>query len=184
MSRARSVETCAFETARLTVRPWHDLTGHANAPADLAPIVAAMMTPAVSASLPDEWHGPFTVGRAQRWIEQRDKEGTTLLALDRTSGHAVGLLILHELAADAGSGVDLRLGYLIAEADWGRRLGRELVSGFVGWCRGQPWIRSIAGGVDADNVASIRILEANGFVRERRQADRDRTLVYRLDLGS
>lgn len=171
-----------FATERLTIRPWHEPISQANGSGDLPDVVAAMLTPAVTASLPDEWHGPFSVERARRWIEQRDAEGDTLLAVDRASGRAVGLLILHESTAEAGPGVDIRLGYLLAEADWGRGLGRELVAGFVSWCRGQPRISSIVGGVEADNAASIRILEASGFVREGGTSSGDGTLVYRLDL--
>lgn len=173
---------CAYTTDRLTVGPWPALAAEGNG-ADLASTVAAILTPAVTASLPDEWQGPFGPERARRWIEQRDGEGATLLARDRRSGQAIGLLVLHEIADATAAVVDVRLGYLVAESAWGQGYGRELVAGFVGWCRGQPAIRSLAGGVEAGNVASIRILEACGFVPEPGAADGD-SLVYRLDLAT
>lgn len=173
----------AFVTERLTVRPWHDWVGSANGSTELAEVVAGMLTPAVTASLPDEWHGRFSVERARRWIDQRDAEGDTLLAVDEASARAVGLLVLHVSRAGPDQRVDIRLGYLIAEADWGLGFGRELVTGFVDWCRRQARVRSIAGGVDADNAASIRILEGNGFEPAGGESG-DKTRLYRLDLAT
>ena len=173
---------CAYTTDRLTVGPWHAVAAE-GAGVDLASTVAAILTPAVTASLPDEWQGPFGLERARRWIEQRDGEGATLLARDHVSGQAVGLLVLHERADASDPVVDVRLGYLVAESAWGQGYGRELVAGFVGWCRGQSTIRSLAGGVEAGNVASVRILEACGFVPEAGAADDD-ALLYRLDLAT
>ena len=59
--------------------------------------------------------------------------------------------------------MEVHLGYVLAESAWGQGLGSELVEGFVEWCRGERQIRSLIGGVAADNLASVRILEKNGF---------------------
>ena len=60
--------------------------------------------------------------------------------------------------------MDVRLGYLLAESAWGKGLASELIEGFVRWCRGEAAIRSLAGGVNPDNAASIHVLEKNGFL--------------------
>jgi RimJ/RimL family protein N-acetyltransferase len=87
-----------------------------------------------------------------------------LIAADEGTGVPVGLMILFETPChDDFGGVDLRLGYLLAESAWGRGLGTELVAGFVEWCRATPRIRSIAGGVELHNVGSARVLAKNGF---------------------
>jgi RimJ/RimL family protein N-acetyltransferase len=96
---------------------------------------------------------------------------------------AVGLLILHEVASEKGGAADIHLGYLLAEAAWGFGLGSESVSGFVDWCRAPPGVRSIAGCVAHDNVASIRILERNGFLPDSEGGTASEAeTVYRLPM--
>jgi RimJ/RimL family protein N-acetyltransferase len=72
-------------------------------------------------------------------------------------------VILFESSAEDGPGVDVHLGYVLAESAWGQGLGSELVEGFVECCRGERRVRTLIAGVAADNPASIRILEKNGF---------------------
>jgi RimJ/RimL family protein N-acetyltransferase len=157
-------ETCAFETDRLLVREWHSITRDHWQEQDLADLVVSLMTEPVTRPLPSPWRGEYTVDRAVRWIAERDSEGPTLLVVERSTGQAVGLVILFEAAAgDDTGGIDVRLGYLLAESAWGKGLASELIEGFVGWSRAEAAIRSLAGGVERDNVASTRVLEKNGF---------------------
>jgi len=174
-------ETCDFETARLRVGDWHSVSFGPRR--DLAVVVAEMLTPAATRSLPPVWHGDYSLDRAREWIAERDEESVTLLATDRESGEALGLVIVFEVdGADDGGGVDLRLGYLFSESAWGRGLATELVEGFVGWCRAQPSIRSITGGVASDNVASARVLTKNGFTAT--GSPRQGEQIYELRLRS
>ena len=102
--------------------------------------------------------------------------------MDKLTHQAVGLMILFETQAEEGNGqVDVRLGYLLSEAVWGKGIASELVRGFVRWCRGHESISSIAGGVAQDNLASKRVLEKNGFelVSSRTDASQ-REQLYRL----
>ena len=97
-------------------------------------------------------------------MKERDEDGSTFLVIEKTTQQAVGLMILFEMQAEEGNGeAEVRLGYLLSEATWGRGIASELVSGFINWCRGQESISSIAGGVAHDNPASKRVLERNGF---------------------
>ena len=154
-SRAR------FQTDRLVVDGWH------NAAFDrglvLTDVVQRILTPATTAHLPPSWQGSFDQRRAQRWIEERDAESPTMLAIDTDSGEPVGLLILHD-ALEPG-GLDLRLGFVMAEAAWGRGLGSELVQGLVDWAAGQSEVVSISGGVSVGNPASARVMTKAGFVQ-------------------
>lgn len=85
-----------------------------------------------------------------------------LLVIESAATEPVGLLVLAQVS-DTGPGIDLRIGYLLAEHTWGRGLATELVAGLVDWARAQPEIRTVTGGVDTENRASVRILEKCGF---------------------
>jgi RimJ/RimL family protein N-acetyltransferase len=111
--------------------------------------------------LPESWQGTYSEARTRKWIRDRDREGTQLLVTSRSSGEPVGLLLLHE-ERRSGGGVAWRLGYLLAESQWGRGLASELVGGFVEWARNQG-PGSIVAGVSVTNPASIRVLEKSGF---------------------
>ena len=158
------LSSCIFETERLLVREWHALLPTDWELQQLARLVADMLTEPVTRPLPATWQGSYTIERAKEWIQERDKEGSTLLIVNKVSKQPVGLMILFELQAEGDDGgVDIRLGYLLSEDSWGKGFATEMVSGFVGWSRRNPAIRSISGGVAVDNPASSRVLEKNGF---------------------
>lgn len=152
---------CEFVTERLVVGEWHLLAERTRA--DLAVAVTSILTEAATRPLPAAWRGPFTLDRSRDWIRERDDESVTLLVMDRASRDPVGLVILFEILVDDGPETDVRLGYVLAEAAWGRGLASELVEGFVSWVRAQSSIRSIGAGVERDNAASARVLTKNGF---------------------
>ncbi len=178
------LKACAFETERLLVKEWHSLLSSDWQEQELAGVIVTILTKPVTHALPASWQGSYTEERANEWVMERDSDGTTLLVIEKLSGRAIGLMILFEMLAEAGSDMtDVRLGYLLAEDAWGKGFATELVSGFVSWCRGQSPIMSIAGGVERDNQASIRVLEKNGFqpVPNSVELDQDE-LVYKLNL--
>ena len=155
---------CSFETERLLVREWHSLPPGDWRPKELEQVVAGLLTDAVTCSLPPSWQGSYTSDRASTWIRERDEEGTTLLVVDKLTKKPVGLMILSDPGAEESrAGIDVRIGYLLSEASWGRGVASELVKGFVNWARAQPFISTVAGGVSADNPASRRVLEKTGF---------------------
>lgn len=156
-------ESCSFDTARLTVAEWHAAATVGPRGRDLAEVVMSLLTPAVTRALPPEWQGRYTRERAGQWVTERDDEGTTLLVTERASTTAVGLMITLESTAKGETGLDVRLGYVLAESVWGRGLGSELLDGFIRWCRAEAALRSLIAGVSEDNPASVRILEKNGF---------------------
>ena len=154
-------ETCAFETNRLLVGEWHSLSHDDD---ELARVSVNILTDSVTRSLPTSWQGSYTAERARAWITERDNEGTTLLIVEKSSGQAIGMMILFETDADSVSdGTEVRIGYLLSETAWGRGYASELIKEFVHWCRKHSSIRSLAGGVERGNIASTRILEKNGF---------------------
>ena len=160
--RGSHLSRCSFETARLRVSRWPSEVGKESI--DLPSVVAQLLTPNVTASLPEPWHGPYSRSRAARWIQDRDAEGTTLLVEDRSSAEPIGLVLLHDSSQVGDSSTELRLGYLVAEAYWGRGYATELLNGFIRWTRSSPYRRVVAG-VASDNTASKRVLEKSGFHR-------------------
>lgn len=176
--------TCRFETERLLVEEWHSLQAAEWAARELHDVVTELLTESVTGSLPPAWQGRYTTERARRWVEERDAEGPTLLVIHKADGQPVGLVILfEEHASEEGTdAIDVRLGYLLAEDVWGQGIASELLAGFVGWCRRQPALASLTGGVAADNPASARVLEKNGFQLVENGHDHVDERLYRLHL--
>ena len=134
-------------------------------------LLLVSLTEPVTRSLPPSWQGSYSLPRGREWIKERDKEWSALLVIDKLTHQAVGLMILSMQVDDGKGEADIRLGYLLSEATWGKGIASELVNGFVSWCRGQESITSIAGGVAHDNPASKRVLEKNGFQLVRSEND-------------
>ena len=175
-----NLQTCSLDTDRMLVREWHSFSDGDWADQDLASAVRSILTPPVTQSLPSGWQGGYTIDRARSWIDDRDKEGTTLLVVEREIKKPIGLMILFEGSEDPLR-PSVRIGYMLAESAWGQGLASELLEGFVDWCK-KTRISSIIGGVERDNMASRRVLEKNGFAalsHRNKQAE----LLYELKLG-
>ena len=176
------LKACEFETERLLVKEWHSLSFDDWHPRELEEVVVALLTRKVTRSLPAAWQGEYTGERARQWISERDREGTTLLVIDRAIREPVGLVILFETELESG-GIEVRLGYLLSEDVWGRGIASELVGGFASWCRGQNSVSRVSAGVGENNPASMRVLEKAGFHRvEGRGVEVDGEQVYHLNL--
>ncbi len=154
------LERCEFETERLAVGPWHEVADRLDV--DLGTTVADLLDVRTTAALPASWRGEYSPDSARGWIDERDAESSMLLITELASQQPIGLLILGVVPLP-GSGTDLRIGYLLAEHVWGRGLASELVSGLIEWARTQPAIRTLTGGADPTNRASVRVLEKCGF---------------------
>lgn len=172
---------CRFETDRLFVAQWHSIEYHEWRERGLATVVAALLTEPVTRLLPPGWQGDYTVERAREWIRERDSEGTTLLVVEKSTKGPIGLMIL--FAEEDRADVEMRIGYLLSESNWGKGFAIELLGGFVDWCRSQAVIKSIAGGVAPGNVASRRVMEKFGFqLVEADSGSSDEDELYRLEL--
>ena len=145
-----------YFTDRLLVNEWHSLHKSEWKQPELDNVVIDILTPSVTRALPQDWQGAYSVERAKRWIEERDKESTALIILELATRVPIGFVIL---TGDK----DLRLGYLLKESAWGKGYASELVQGLVKWSK-RHFIRSITGGVEKGNIASARVLEKNGFM--------------------
>jgi RimJ/RimL family protein N-acetyltransferase len=172
----KALDDCAFVTERLQVGPWRAAAQRARL--DLAGVIAELLTDRTTVALPDLWQGSYSVERARAWIAERDAESPTLLAMEAASTRPIGLVILAEIPLDE-SMVDVRIGYVIAEASWGRGFATELLAGLIDWMRNEPSVHTLTGGIDLTNRASVRVMENNGF---HRISDDEATATYRLDI--
>ena len=148
----------SFITDRLVVGEWRTLSFSNK---DIVNAVAAILTPRVTQSLPEEWRGKYSHSRAAKWLEDIDQEAATLLVLDRITRNPIGLMVLFE-SVEERSGHIVRIGYMLAESAWGNGYATELLQGFVNWCK-KTEIASVIGGVEKNNVTSQRVMEKNGF---------------------
>ncbi len=152
----RNKRNYRFTTTRLLVDEWQSLSESDWPLQDISATVRATLSATVTQSLPPHWQGPYDDARARQWIEDRNAEGTTLLAIDTANRAAIGMIILFE------ENGHLRLGYMLRESAWGVGYASELIAGFVAWCRRHD-VLSVTGGVEHTNVASRRVLEKCGF---------------------
>jgi len=169
-------EDCSFETARLSVADWHAQSDDTDS---LIQVVRDMLAPGVTEQLPESWRGPYSVERAVNWVHDRDDEGTQLLARSSDTLEPVALLLLHEEAAAARTAV--RVGYLVAEQQWGKGFASELLGGLIDWARASG-VTSIVAGVARGNGASIRVLEKCGLTRLEDESPNGTELFYGIDL--
>ena len=170
-----SILECELWTPRLVVANWHQLANRFGL--DLAGTVDHILTPTTTAELPPVWQGTYDHERARAWIDDRDRESPTLLALERRTAEAVGLLILFESRSiSRDERADVRVGYVIAEPAWGQGFATEIIRALVTWGQSQPTIGSMSAGVTEGNHASERVLLKNGF---RRVAAQHPERIYR-----
>ncbi len=145
---------------------------------ELASVVQNLLTAQVTRSLLPVWQGEYTLERAQGWIRERDREGVTLIVIDKDSRNPIGFIILFETANH--NSLELRLGYMLTEAVWGKGLASEPINCFIQWCNHHA-VASVTGGVEHDNIASRRVLEKCGFTRDPASENADELMfIWRL----
>jgi RimJ/RimL family protein N-acetyltransferase len=84
------------------------------------------------------------------------------IARDRKTGEAIGFCGFLELGEP---GVEQQLVYAVLESRTGQGLATEMAAACIARARAAGF-NSVSAGVDAVNVASVRLLERLGFVRE------------------
>jgi len=169
---------CLFQTQRLKIFSYFDyITSQENARM-LVNRVINILTPKVTESLPVGWRNINTDIDADNWIKEVSKESNFLLVQLEETQEIVGFIFLYELDSHKVP-MDLRLGYLLSEDAWGHGLGSELIEGLLTWCRSSGKISTITGGVEPDNIGSIKVLKKNGFIQT--DSNNEGTLFYIYD---
>ena len=76
-----------FTTQRLIVKEWHSFEPQELNEPDLVNIVEEILVPDVTKTFPPMWRGNYDKRRAKFWIEERDSESKTLLAVEKEHPH-------------------------------------------------------------------------------------------------
>ncbi|MEU6222888.1 GNAT family protein [Streptomyces sp. NPDC047042] len=153
-----TLATPVLHTARLRLRPFTD--------ADADPLFALHS----SAHVLRYWDSaPWTErARADRFLEacrKMEDEGTGVrVAIDRVSdGAFVGWCGLTGWNPDFRSA---SMGYCFAEAAWGQGYATETAHAVLTWAFDTLDLNRVQAETDTRNLASARVLEKVGFVRE------------------
>jgi len=155
-------EKCRFNTQRLAVNSWTNQLKGLDSEKIFAEKIIEILTPNVTKALPDGWQNISSVVAAQAWIKDRDKESHFVTIQLLSTNETIGFIFLYEPDSEPNYH-ELRFGYLLSEKTWGKGLGTELIEGLINWCKSEGNIKSISGGVETDNIGSIKVLEKAGF---------------------
>ena len=96
-------------------------------------------------------------------------------------GEIVGLMSVTRLPSPG----ELHIGYGVAPARQRRGYATHAVAALLGWARSDMRVRSLSAETGADNVASQRVLERNGFVRvgDRIDLEDGPVICWRIDIA-
>jgi RimJ/RimL family protein N-acetyltransferase len=147
-----------LRTSRLTLRPFAD--------ADAAALVALMSDARVLRFWDSPpWPDP---GRAERFLavcrEMADQGTGVRLAVERASDQRfLGWCSLSRWTPEHRSAA---LGYCYGEAAWGRGHATEAAGALLGWGFETLDLNRVQAETDTRNLASARVLEKLGFLRE------------------
>lgn len=155
-------QKCYFNTQRLSVGSWTNQTKANDSDKRFIDKVIEILTPNVVKALPAGWQDINTKDKAAQWIQDRASESHFLSIQSLQSDETIGFMFLYGFDSDSNM-QDLRFGYLLSEKVWGRGLATEVIQGLIKWCKESENIRSISGGVERDNLGSIKVLEKSGF---------------------
>jgi len=158
-----------FTTQRLSIKEWHSFEPHELKNTPLAEIIQKLLIPEITADFPITWRGEYTVKRAAFWIEERDDEGVTLLALDKEREIPIGFLHYFHIGKK-DEHKRLRLGYLIAKEEWNKGYASELLEGFISSLKNES-ISMLFAAANPKNIASKRVLQKNGFTTEKKDSN-------------
>lgn len=168
-----------FDTWRLSARRWRPSAANPDERAALGKELRTVLTPPVLRHLPDALrvgHGPAAMAE---WIDARVAESDLFVVRTRGEGRVAGLLILAAFGETDGP-LAVHIGYLLAEADWGKGFATELLTGLTEAARDAGPLR-LTGGVGKANAASARALEKAGFRRDAGLSNDD-TQIFTRDL--
>mgnify|MGYP001225712939 CR=1 FL=1 len=155
--------TPTLRTERLLLRPF--------APADADAIYALQSNPRVLRY----WDSPpwKERARAERFLEvckQLEAEGTgARLAIERAAdGMFIGWCCLMQWNPDHRSA---SMGYCLGEAAWGQGFATEAAGALLQWAFDTLDLNRMHAETDTRNIASSRVLEKLGFLREGTQRE-------------
>jgi [ribosomal protein S5]-alanine N-acetyltransferase len=148
-----------LETRRLRLRlpAWEDAAGIAAYASD--PEVSRYVSWPRHRSLADaDAFLKYAIGAVQTGLERN------WVIIESATAAVAGTIGLRV------QGHRMELGYVLARHGWGRGVATEAAEAVVAWALAQPEVQRVWAVCDVDNVASARVLEKIGMLREGRLA--------------
>jgi RimJ/RimL family protein N-acetyltransferase len=146
-----------IECATCCLRPWRHT--------DKASLLVHADNPRIARNLRNIFPYPYTADDADRWLAVAAADpwpaGIWTIEVD---GEAAGSIGLHRLADVECRSAEI--GYWLGEAHWGRGIVSEAVGRVTELALSEPDLVRVFAPVFAWNVASMRVLERNGYTRE------------------
>ena len=87
---------------------------------------------------------------------------TLWTAISKTENRMIGDFCMNGEPNEDG---EIEIGYGIYEEFQNRGYMTEIVSGIIEWTKKQPIVKSIIASTDKINIASVKVLEKNGFTK-------------------
>jgi len=87
---------------------------------------------------------------------------TLWTAISKTENKMIGDFCIY---GEPGEDGEIEIGYGTYEEFQNRGYMTEIVSGIIEWTKKQPIVKSIIASTDKVNIASVRVLEKNGFIK-------------------
>ncbi len=160
MGVKREIMDINFATERLNI----SVSKSTRLLTDIDDSIINILSPEVTKALPNGWQNIDNKAKADFWLKEREAESIVLFIENIADNKIIGFVFLYEIEAD-NSMIDFRFGYLLSKEYWGKGLGTELIKAMVNKFKLAGNINSISGGVEKDNIGSIKVLERTGFIR-------------------
>lgn len=145
-----------FRLSRCLLRPWRD--------GDIFSLAHHADDEAVSRCLRDGFPFPYTLDDARRWIRVGCRAIPGMALAVEADGEAVGGMHLRVAGGDWRRVGELA--YWLGRAYWGRGIMTEAVGALCRHAFGVLQLPRVTAEVFVGNLASMRVLEKNRFVRE------------------
>lgn len=155
-------QRCAFNTERLLIKSVESQISDEESKQLCTLNVLELLTPAVTSSLPSEWQNITTYEEASNWLQGRIEDCSFLTIKLKSNNEIIGFVFLYDDEAKQKQ-LDLHIGYLLSEAHWAKGYASEVIKGLVTWAYLDKHIHSLIGGVDINNLGSIKVMKKNGF---------------------
>lgn len=135
------------------LRPWQS--------EDAESLSEHLGNPSVTNQLLARHPSPYTVERAQAWIDLCALEAEPVNFAISDNGHAIGGMSLYRQRGARRRSAEV--GFWLGEPFWGRGIATAALGAFVTYSFKQFDLSRIYANVLAGNTASIRVLEKTGF---------------------
>jgi [ribosomal protein S5]-alanine N-acetyltransferase len=151
-----SLPTLALDIGGWCLRAWRE--------ADAPSLARLADNVSVWRNMSDRFPNPYTLEIARDWVTHGHVEfggDNWAITLDDIAVGGCGLQ-----RGEGQFGCQIEIGYWLGEPYWGRGVACRAVHVLSRRALAMPGVVRVFAGVHADNVASMRVLEKNGFERE------------------